>query len=56
MSKKIQNQKLFIRQAEFKDIPQMVALSKKVYGDDPFTRKMITSHLNVFPEANLWLY
>lgn len=51
MSEKIQNQKLFIRQAEFKDIPQMVALSKKVYKDDPFTKKMITSHLNVFPEG-----
>ena len=51
MSEKIQNQKLFIRQAEFKDIAQIVALSKKVYGDDPFTRKMIASHMNVFPEG-----
>lgn len=51
MTEKIQNQKLFIRLAEFGDIAQMVALSKKVYKDDPFTRKMITSHITTFPEG-----
>jgi len=51
MSKKIKNQQLFIRGAEHRDVPGMVALSAQVYGKEGVPAKMLTSHITNFPEG-----
>lgn len=54
MSKKIKNQKLFLRTATLDDVPQLCALSEKVYGPkDAFLEKHIRSHIMTFPEGQL---
>lgn len=51
MSKKIKNQKLFLRTATLKDVADIRALSAKVYGEDALSEKMIRSQIRTFPEG-----
>lgn len=52
MSKKIKVQKLFIRNATFKDASGICALGEKVYGKrHAYPPKMVRSQINNFPEG-----
>ena len=51
MSNKIQKQKLVIRQATPKDVTDIHDLSKRVYGHNSFTKKMISGTISNFPEG-----
>ncbi len=52
MSKKIIDQKLFIRTATLEDVPYICALSEKVYGAKyGYSKKMVRSQIINFPEG-----
>lgn len=48
---KIHSQQLFVRQSTLEDIPQIVDLSERIFGDLGWTAKMIRATMNVFPEG-----
>lgn len=51
MSQK-RKQKLDIRNATLKDVPEILALSKRVYTSiPPYTKAHIIAHINIFPEG-----
>lgn len=52
MSKKIKNQKLFIRTASFDDVNDICELGREVYGEEyGYPPKMIRSQITNFPEG-----
>ena len=52
MSKKIIDQKLFIRTATLEDVPYICTLSEKVYGAKyGYSKKMVRSQIINFPEG-----
>lgn len=47
------DKKLIIRQAEIKDVPGLVELSRKVYPFCPFTPEMLRGQMAVFPKGQI---